>query len=552
MNQSKSKLIFFLLGLYLFLNLFFLDSYPFVHSDEAWLASLTRSIITEKNPAATEEFFRSTDRFPHAVKLLFHIFQAPFLMMDFSINTARLFSIIASVCVLYFLNLLIKQYISSSFIRIFTLLLILTDIQYIYISRFARQEIIIYLFAVIQLVIISSINKDNFRRVILSSSFLSGISIFIHPNSFIIFTGVIPYFAVTLLYKKYKISKILRNIAIFIFITIIFGAIALSVSLIMDKDFFNHYYNFGSSHGVGDSLFIKLLVFPRFLYKIYNQVQGTYYLPDVRVQFHLFAAALIIAFFLSFSIKNSKNRILPLVIFSAGIAAGIIIIGKYSPPSIFFLFPVLWILLGTEADILFNLRMGKVALPVEMKTGTEDNFKNKETAKTKNNIVFFPFILLISFSFLLFYQITKAYTEVNSWKDISYNEYSMEIAEYTGNSGKVLANINLAFSLDYGRLCSYSDLDQVIAKKLKFSDYIELNKIEYIIWTEELDIIVKERPVWNDLYGNIYSYYDDAVSFLDNKCTLVKDFRNKIYPVRIVDYMKKREYQVKIYKVHPG
>ncbi|MCP5514844.1 MAG: hypothetical protein H7A26_05220 [Spirochaetales bacterium] len=404
----------------------------------------------------------------------------------------------------------------------------------------------------IQLVIISSINKDNFRRVILSSSFLSGISIFIHPNSFIIFTGVIPYFAVTLLYKKHKISKILRNIAIFIFITIIFGAIALSVSLIMDKDFFNHYYNFGSSHGVGDSLFIKLLVFPRFLYKIYNQVQGTYYLPDVRVQFHLFAAALIIAFFLSFSIKNSKNRILPLVIFSAGIAAGIIIIGKYSPPSIFFLFPVLWILLGTEADILFNLRMGKVALPVEMKTGTEDNFKNKETAKTKNNIVFFPFILLISFSFLLFYQITKAYTEVNSWKDISYNEYSMEIADYTGNSGKVLANTNLAFSLDYGRLCSYSDLDQVIAKKLKFSDYIELNKIEYIIWTEELDIIAKERPVWNDLYGNIYSYYDDAVSFLDNKCTLVKDFRNKIYPVRIVDYMKKREYQVKIYKVHPG
>ena len=358
MNLSKSKQIFFLLALYFLLNLFFIDSYPFVHSDEAWLASLTRSIITEKNPAATEEFFRTTERFPHSVKLLFHIIQVPFIKMDFSINSARLISIIASVCVLYFLYLLIKQYISSKFIRIFTLLLIITDIQYIYISRFARQEIIIYLFAVIQLVIIASINKDNLRRVILSVSLLSGFSIFIHPNSFIVFTGIIPFIAVTFLYKKYKISNLIKNIGLYIFITFIFGTIALSASLTMDRDFLTHYYNFGSKHGVGDSLFIKLLVFPRFLYKIYYQVQGTYYLPDVRVQFYMFAAALIIAFFLGFLVKKSRIRIIPLVLFSAGITAGIVIIGKYSPPSIFFLFPVLWILLGTEADILYNMKKG--------------------------------------------------------------------------------------------------------------------------------------------------------------------------------------------------
>ena len=101
----------------------------------------------------------------------------------------------------------------------------------------------------------------------------------------------------------------------------------------------------------------------------------------------------------------------------------------------------------------------------------------------------------------MLYQIAKVYAEVNSWKDISYNKYSREITELTGESGKVLANINLAFYLDYGRLCSYNDLDKVIAKEIKYSDYIELNKIEYIIWSEELDIIAKERPVWNDLYG---------------------------------------------------
>ncbi len=551
MNVAKSKLIFFLLALYFLLNLFYLDSYPFVHSDEAWLASLTRSIITEKNPAATEEFFRITERFPHAVKLLFHIIQLPFLMMDFSINSARLISIIASVFVLYFLNLLIKKYISSNFIRIFTLLLIITDIQYIYISRFARQEIIIYLFAVIQLVIIAGIDKDNFRRLILMASFLSGFSIFIHPNSFIIFTGIIPFLAATVLYKKNKISIVIKILGLYVFITIIFGVIALFASLIMDGDFLNHYYNFGSRHGVGDSLFIKLLAFPRFLYKIYYQIQGTYYLPDIRGQFYIFAAALIIALLLVFLVEKSRKRIFPLVLFSAGIAAGIVVIGKYSPPSIFFLFPVLWILLGTEADILYNMKTGTEEDYVDMQTGMDVVLRSKKSRKRINNNVFAAFILFISFSVLLLYQIAKAYSEVNSWKDISYNEYSREITELTGDSGKILANTNLAFNLDYGRLCSYNDLDQVIEKKIKFSDYIELNKIEYIIWTEELDIIAQERPVWNDLYGNVYSYYDEALSFLNNKCTLVKTLRKKIYPVRIVDYMKKKEYLVKIYKVQP-
>ena len=57
--------------------------YPFVHSDEVWLASLTRAMIEERSVAATEEFFVLTPRYPHAIKTLYHLIQMPFLAVIF-------------------------------------------------------------------------------------------------------------------------------------------------------------------------------------------------------------------------------------------------------------------------------------------------------------------------------------------------------------------------------------------------------------------------------------------------------------------------------------
>jgi hypothetical protein len=549
----KKYVIFILLFFYVLLNLFYIDSFPFVHSDEAWLASLTRSIITEKNPGATEEFFRITERNPHAVKLLFHIIQIPFVKMKFSINSVRLLSVITSAVILCFLYSVIKKYIVSNFIRIITMLLIITDIQFIYISRLARQEIIIYLFAAAQLLIITKINNKNINRQILSASIFSGLSIFIHPNSFIIFTGIIPFLLYSNISKNYKLSVILKTTLMYIFITLFFAVIVLFLSYLMDPFFLKNYYNFGSSHGVGDSLFIKILSFPRFLYKLYHQISGTYYLPDVRFQFLIFASVLIIAPFIMFIVEKSTTRLLPIIIFTTGISAGIVIIGKYSPPSIFFIFPGLWILLGTEADIIINRTEGtEEEAIINMKEGTEANNFNKKKHIKKINIknVYLPGIMYLFLSILLVYQLLSAYLQINIWKNTSYNDYCNEItALTTGNNGNILANTNMAFHIDYGRLCSYRDLGQVIDGKMTFDDYVDLNEIEYIIWTEELDIIAKERPLWNDLYGNVYRYHEEAIFFLNNNCNLIKTFSTNIYPVRIVDYMNKREYQVKVYKV---
>lgn len=72
-----------------------LTAFPFVHSDEVWLAELSREIGTTGNLSATEPFFRLTDRYPHGMKILFHLIQAPLVSHSFSPAAARLPSLLA-------------------------------------------------------------------------------------------------------------------------------------------------------------------------------------------------------------------------------------------------------------------------------------------------------------------------------------------------------------------------------------------------------------------------------------------------------------------------
>ena len=98
-----------LLFIYLLAHLFTLNIHPFIHSDEAWLAVLTRAMVTERSPAAVEEVFRLTPRYPHALKTFYHLIQAPFLSISWSAFAARLPSLIAG-----FYSLVLITRIASS------------------------------------------------------------------------------------------------------------------------------------------------------------------------------------------------------------------------------------------------------------------------------------------------------------------------------------------------------------------------------------------------------------------------------------------------------
>ena len=86
--------------------------------------------------------------------------------------------------------------------------------------------------------------------------------------------------------------------------------------------------------------------------------------------------------------------------------------------------------------------------------------------------------------------------------------------------------------------------------KLSFADYINKNKIEYIIYPEEMDFIYNSRPSWNILYGNLYPYYSEMQQFLKQKTKLIKIFSSSTYGMRIVRKIGQKDWSVKIYKVN--
>ena len=57
----------------------FLTRFPFVHSDEAWLAGLSRDMQAVGSFGVTEQFFDLKPRVPHALKLLFHALQMGYI-----------------------------------------------------------------------------------------------------------------------------------------------------------------------------------------------------------------------------------------------------------------------------------------------------------------------------------------------------------------------------------------------------------------------------------------------------------------------------------------
>ena len=77
-SEYGAFLLFLLI--YVSINLLFLGKFPVVHSDESWLAGLTLEIMKTGNPAVTEPFFTIFPRHPHAIKILYHLTQIPFIL----------------------------------------------------------------------------------------------------------------------------------------------------------------------------------------------------------------------------------------------------------------------------------------------------------------------------------------------------------------------------------------------------------------------------------------------------------------------------------------
>ena len=501
--------------IYIILSIASLTFFPSMHSDEGWLASLSRTISTEHNIGASEDFFHEVNRTPHAIKSLFHLLQIPFINISFTLFNVRLLSLIAGLLTLFFLFKSSLILFHDKYIALSLTALTAIDIQFLYISHFARQEILILMiFSICLYIFLKPEKKWQYRKDLLIGSLL-GISIGIHPNIFIITVGIIFLYlfnlVIRLINKNTKYPSLL-NLGILLGILALFGILYIGISLEINPDFISDYINFGKKTGVTKPFIIKILKLPRFYEKMFFRIGGTYFLPDIRPQLIIILVSFITLIPLSIFMKKQRIRIISIQVLMLGINTGILLIGKYSPPSIIFIFIPGYLLIFILLKIIAPSRQG--------------------------------FILII----LIAGSAAFSVKQIIPWIKYDYNKYIGEIGNIIPEESKTLANLNTVFAFSPKNLYSYRDL-VVLNTNFTFIDYIEKHNIEYIIYPDELGIIFKERPVWNTMYGNIYPWYEDMMNFFITDCEKLYQWTEPAYGMRITSYMGRRGGNIIIYKI---
>ncbi|MDW7668456.1 MAG: 4-amino-4-deoxy-L-arabinose transferase, partial [Bacillota bacterium] len=374
-------------------------------------------------------------------------------------------------------------------------------------SHFARQEAVI-LFSLIFSFYYYTKHKSSMKKPIFLG-IVTGLNIGIHPNSLFIaaLVGSLYLFDVIFLEK----SK-LKELMIYIFVTGIFAATFIATNLYFDPNFFSNYKEFGDQFNVFAQPADRISEIRNFYLKLYYQVSGTYYIPNIKFQMLFFPVVLVFSIGKIIFTKNFlKYRVMGLTIFAI-IAINItyIVIGRYNQTSIIFVFPFFWMLLVL-------------------------NVKNIKY----NNILLLSIALLV-----LFISIFNITPFLNS----DYENYLENISSYVDDDEVVLVNLNTEYYFSNNSLYDYRNLHYLKENNMTFSEYVEKNNIKYIIYPEEMDFIYNTRPVWNFIYGNLYYYYEDMQHYLENNCQLVYRFDSP-YAMRLSMYMYKESWSVKIYKV---
>lgn len=517
MNKFKKPdylgLLLVLFGIiYILFNLIYLTRFPFVHSDESWLGGLSRSILELGDYSTTESFFDLYSRNPHALKVLFHTLQIVFIkLMGYEVFTLRLISLIFGLLTIFWFYKLAKIIFCSSVLALAASILLAVDIQYIYASHFARQEIIL-LFVLIFTIHFLLKHLPNMKFLHnLTLGTIIGLSIGLHPNSFLVFL------CVTFIYLFHIFNKSLQPSELLIFISTVscFAALFVALSLYLDPLFFSHYSSYGNQFGVLDSIGSKFSEITYFYQKLYYGVSGTYYTPDLRLQFFVFGFVFLLSLLISFlgSNKQLNIKIIPVILSIIAINIGIIFIGRFNQTSIVFIFPLFYIL------VLYVLEGLKKRLR-------------------------WVVITLLGLTLII-----SSFMNIQPFLKYSYEEYLQQISRVVAKDSIVLANINCEFYFDNGKLYDYRNLAFLQENSLDFEEYISKNNIAFIIHPEEMDLIFEQRPRWNGLYGNVYPYYEDMNNFLQHNCELISEFSHPTYGIRISEYINEKEWRIKIYKV---
>ncbi|MEG1777662.1 MAG: hypothetical protein RR209_01670, partial [Angelakisella sp.] len=131
----------------------------------------------------------------------------------------------------------------------------------------------------------------------------------------------------------------------------------------------------------------------------------------------------------------------------------------------------------------------------------------------------------------------------------TYESYKEQLAATVPKDARVLGNLNTDFYFDNDCLRDYRNLPFALQKG-SLEAYLEADKIEYILYSDELDYLYEHRPYYNVIYGNIM-FRDELKRFCKESCTEVGQLQSVAYGARIMELVGDPRYgTVTVYAVN--
>ncbi|OFV70441.1 ArnT family glycosyltransferase [Acetobacterium wieringae] len=523
LTRSEQALYWYL-GLYFLVNLLFLTAFPYVHSDESWLSGLSRHIAVTGDIGVTEPFFNIYQRYPHAIRLLFHLLQAGFMQLfGYQIFTFRLISLLFSVATLYFFYKLGRLFCRSAGTALLATLLLSLDLQYLYASHLARQEIIIVFILVLALyLLISRIDRHRYRDD-LGLGIIVGLGIGVHPNILMVAVTIGLGYAYYLWQKKIS----WRNLALLVLVIGLFAVLFIGLSIAMDPDYLTHYTQQGQNFGVGDGLLGKWQGLLLFYQHLFNQFSIEYYMPNIRFQLLVFAAVVLLSLGLLLKHRSTPRdqplRLPLLLIF--GVNLGIFVIGRYNVTSVVFIFPLMYLLTVLLLESVYPDQMPN----------------QRQASEKKRKKKWLPGLLVLITAVLT---LTGLHPPANS-----YATYLSQIQTAIPGNPKILGNLNAEYAFADGQLLDYRNLQYLDDQGITFADYVAAEQIEVIIYYDELGLIIANHPRYEVMYGDLTPIAAEMTAFLAAHCEEITVFNDASYGTNLAPLIDARPWSIHIFRV---
>lgn len=537
--SHRARWLFLLwMGVWDVANSLILTRFPYIHSDEPWLAGLSLAVLREKSLFVTEPFFDLFPRQPHALKILFHAIQSAFIQLfGFRAFSVRLVSLIAASVILVLLFSFFSTVFANEYYALAATMAFSVHIQFLYAAHFARQEILLLIVLVLAAWLYES---DRPQRYWLIPTVI-GLSATLHPNAFILAVMVGMVLLKDVLARRIASRRLLQYGGILV----AFALALVGMSLAVTPAFLTNYALYGETLAVSSTIGDRWQNFIEFLIKIRDQISGSYWLPNLRFWFvlavvNVLAATLVLILAGKKLVRSNRRGLENGLCGLSGFFVALFIIGRNNPTSILFaLFP-LTLLTGHLLQTLLRSRsraLKGLAVLIGMTILT--------IGLTGSLKAILPIIGENS---------SASMTIGLRANSDPYDTYLAEIERHLPEDSVVLGNLSAGFALADDRFYDIRNLDYRTDRDM--AAYCAERQINVVIWYEEYDYILR-NPQWRILYEEQSNDGAGAETLSALKELIEKQgrslhvFESPVYGTRIIRYMGDYPWKVSLFAIDP-